>query len=312
MKRGGVLIVTNERDVDADYVVRELDRLRIPVVRLNTERASEWRIDLEPGRRWSMARGSRALDSTECSGVWWRRPEAPAQPEHASSSEWSAITAQWMALLQGMEHVPGPTWVSPPSAIRAAEDKALQLTAAAELGLGVPATTWTNDVRAASGFLDEHGGAGILKSTATAYWEDDATSHFVFAAGVDADDLPPADRLAGAPVVFQQRIGPKRDVRVTVVGDRTFSAVTDDASTAEPDWRLADGPAWTTHDLPPDERRACVALVARLGLRFAGIDLLIDAEGRHWFCELNPNGEWGWLQAGGLEIAHALTRELTR
>jgi D-alanine-D-alanine ligase-like ATP-grasp enzyme len=50
--------------------------------------------------------------------------------------------------------------------------------------------------------------------------------------------------------------------------------------------------------------------VRRLGLRFGGIDLLVDADGRHWFCELNPNGEWGWLQAAGLPIADAVALEL--
>ena len=56
-----------------------------------------------------------------------------------------------------------------------------------------------------------------------------------------------------------------------------------------------------------------MALVHELGLRFAAIDLLADVDGRHWFLELNPNGEWGWLQQqAGLPLADALADELTR
>ena len=33
--------------------------------------------------------------------------------------------------------------------------------------------------------------------------------------------------------------------------------------------------------------------------------------GQHWFLELNPNGEWGWLQRAGLPIAAALAEVLT-
>jgi len=312
VSRGGVLIVSNERDVDADRVVRELDRRDVAVVRLNTERFPSWRVELDPGTRWAVARGGRQLDSGGCSGVWWRRPEPAPAPDGVAPAEWAAATRQATALLHGVQHVPGPLWVSPPAAICAAEDKALQLAIAADLGFDVPETTWTNDVAAAARQLAAYGGEGMVKATTTAYWEDERTSHFVFAHPVAASDLPPSSRLAPAPLAFQRRIEPKRDVRVTVVGDATFAAVTDDASAQEPDWRLADNTTWTPYDLPDSVHERCVTLVRRLGLRFAGIDLLVDPDHRHWFCELNPNGEWGWLERAGLPIADALASELAR
>ncbi|HEX8205599.1 MAG TPA: hypothetical protein VF587_06025 [Solirubrobacteraceae bacterium] len=310
MNGGGVLIVTNERDVDADRVVRELDRRGVHVVRLNTERFPAWRVELQPGQHWTVARDDRELTSDKCAGVWWRRPEPANAPDGVTPAEWEAARRQTTALLHGMQHVPGPTWVSPPVAICGAEDKALQLAVAADIGFNVPATTWTNDPAAAERQLTAHDG-GVVKATATAYWEEDQTSHFVFAHAVTADDLPRPGRLAAAPLAFQQRIAPKRDVRVTVVGSATYAAVTDDASMHEPDWRLADDTTWAPYDLPDELRERCVRLVERLGLRFGGIDLLVDHDGRHWFCELNPNGEWGWLEKAGLRIADALAAELT-
>ena len=146
-------------------------------------------------------------------------PRAGARAGWRIARRVEAATKQTTALLQGMQHVPGPAWVSPPAAIRAAEDKALQLAVAADVGFDVPATTWTNDVVAAERQLAAHEGVGIVKATTTAYWENDETSHFVFAHPVRAADLPAAARLAATPVAFQRRIEPKRDVRVTVVGD---------------------------------------------------------------------------------------------
>jgi hypothetical protein len=306
---GGVLILSNERDVDADRVVRELGRRDVSVVRVNTERFAEWRIELQPGRYWAVARGGRELRSDECAGVWWRRPEPAAIPNGITSAEWGAATRQATALLHGLQYVPGPVWVSTPAAIRAAEDKALQLAAAADVGFDVPATTWTNDRASAERQLAALE-RGVVKATTTAYWEEGNTSHFVFAHAVTVDDLPDSGRLVAAPLAFQQRIGPKRDVRVTVVGASTFAAVTDGASTQVPDWRLADDTVWTPYELCEETRQRCVALVHRLGLRFGGIDLLVDHEGCHWFCELNPNGEWGWLEKAGLPIADALASEL--
>jgi hypothetical protein len=306
----GVLIVTNERDVDADYVVRILDQANVPVVRLNTERLPEWEVSLAPGRHWSLGTGGRSLSSDGCVGVWWRRPEAPPRPPDVTIAEWETVVAQWFALLYGMHSVPGPGWISAPSAIRFAENKATQLREAAALGFPVPTTSWTNDVNSARAVLDGH--AGVVKSITTAHWEERSVSHFMFAHPVAAEDLPASERLSSAPLAFQQRILNKRDVRVTVIGNSAFAAVTDCVEASGPDWRLSDDPRWEIYDLPQRERELCAQLVARLGLRFAGIDLLVDKQGRHWFCELNPNGEWGWLQAAGLPIADAISAELTR
>jgi hypothetical protein len=47
-----------------------------------------------------------------------------------------------------------------------------------------------------------------------------------------------------------------------------------------------------------------------MSLRFAGIDLVLDESAGYWFIELNPNGEWAWLQAAGLPIAELIAHEL--
>jgi hypothetical protein len=78
------------------------------------------------------------------------------------------------------------------------------------------------------------------------------------------------------------------------------------------DWRLNPDRPWTPYALRPDDDDRCAALVAELGLRFAGVDLAVDAEDEAWFLEANPNGEWGWLVRGdaALPIVEALADEL--
>jgi hypothetical protein len=46
-------------------------------------------------------------------------------------------------------------------------------------------------------------------------------------------------------------------------------------------------------------------------LKFAAIDYAIDLKGTYHFLELNPNGEWGWLQHScGLPIGEAIADTL--
>jgi glutathione synthase/RimK-type ligase-like ATP-grasp enzyme len=275
-------------------------------VRLNTERAPDWNLELHPGHRWEIGHADRNLTSGTCVGVWWRRPEVPSDdqgPPH------EAIAEQWRAFLIGLASVPGPVWVSDPAAIRAAEGKAKQLKYAGQVGLRVPDTLWTNDVAEAHAFMERWEGTAVVKSVANAWWEEDGRGKFVFARRLTAPELPSAARLASAPVCFQQAIWPKRDIRVTVIDDTVLAAV----RTAIPerdndhvDWRLAGQGEWAPYDLPNSVGKRCRQLARDLDLRFSGIDFAVDDSGRHWFLELNANGEWGWLQRAGLPIAEAL------
>jgi len=48
------------------------------------------------------------------------------------------------------------------------------------------------------------------------------------------------------------------------------------------------------------------------GLNFGAIDLIVDPDGEFFFLELNPNGQWAWIQqATGRRIREELCRGLT-
>lgn len=313
MSQAAILIVTNERDVGADFLVRELANRDVPVVRLNSERATEWRLSLEPGNSWRVADETRTLASSECRGVWWRRPEVPQPPTHTATAI-EAVADQWRAFLAALATVPGPIWISDPPRIRAAENKALQLQVARRLGFDVPRTVWTNGLDQIREFLASCNDLVAVKSPTSAWWEESDGARFVYTSLVSSDELPDAGRLAQAPVVVQQPIVPKRDVRVTVVEKTVLAAIRDTGAEdpSEPiDWRHAPQHPWAHHKIPAEIADRCRDLVRAFDLRFGAIDLALDGSGKHWFLELNPNGEWGWLQRIGLPIAEALADSLT-
>jgi glutathione synthase/RimK-type ligase-like ATP-grasp enzyme len=48
-------------------------------------------------------------------------------------------------------------------------------------------------------------------------------------------------------------------------------------------------------------------------LRFGAIDMIVTPEGRYVFLEINPNGQWRWIEdASGLPISDALCDALAR
>ncbi|HFS6859502.1 TPA: hypothetical protein ACH1JJ_003587, partial [Klebsiella pneumoniae] len=57
----------------------------------------------------------------------------------------------------------------------------------------------------------------------------------------------------------------------------------------------------------------CIDLVESLNLRFGAIDFICDEDDVFWFLEINPNGQWAWIEnQTGLPIASSIVDELMR
>jgi glutathione synthase/RimK-type ligase-like ATP-grasp enzyme len=96
---------------------------------------------------------------------------------------------------------------------------------------------------------------------------------------------------------------------VTVIGEKLLVVKIRSAEGTMPnlDWRTQkDGLSFEPCSLPSDLGQKCISLVESLGLLFGAIDL-VERDGEFFFLEINPNGEWGWLQKPtGMPIAETM------
>lgn len=183
------------------------------------------------------------------------------------------------------------------------------------LGFAVPDTLVTNDLRQAQCFLSE--GASVAKPLREALLEENGKGRVIFTSRLD--ELVGADeaRIAAAPVIFQREIQKRSDIRATVVGDAVYAAeiLSQEHDETMTDWRRGSRPdlPHRLHELPDDLHRKCVRLVQTLGLRFGAVDLILDGDGSYWFLEVNPNGQWAWIEnRTGLPLTKAIVDELER
>ena len=57
----------------------------------------------------------------------------------------------------------------------------------------------------------------------------------------------------------------------------------------------------------------CVALLRALNLAFGAIDMILTPAGEYVFLEINPNGQWAWIQqCTGAEMSGCLIDLLLR
>ncbi|OJF13459.1 hypothetical protein [Couchioplanes caeruleus] len=80
------------------------------------------------------------------------------------------------------------------------------------------------------------------------------------------------------------------------------------------DWRTDyDSLSYSVVTVPDPVREAVRRLLARLRLRFGALDFIVTPHDEWIFLEINPNGQWAWLQdATGLPIAAAIADALTK
>jgi putative peptide maturation system protein len=124
-------------------------------------------------------------------------------------------------------------------------------------------------------------------------------------------DLADRDAIRYCPVAIQPYVEKRIELRITVVGDRVFPVEIHSQWTnhTRRDWRRGDyhHARYAVHDLPRRLARRSIALVKRLGLTFGAIDMILTPDGRYVFLEVNPDGDWLWMErTTGVPIGSAI------
>ena len=65
-------------------------------------------------------------------------------------------------------------------------------------------------------------------------------------------------------------------------------------------------------ELPGELQRSLLELMSRLSLTYGAIDLVLTPDGRYVFLEINPNGQWLWIdEMLSLGISHSIAEWLS-
>lgn len=191
-------------------------------------------------------------------------------------------------------------WVSHPDALRAAAFKPRQLKVAASLGLRSPRSLITNDPAAALRFYEECEGRIIYKTLhggniAAGPDQYDA----IYTSIVTRQSLECIDRVKYTAHLFQEFIDKAFELRITVIGQQVFAAAvySQHSQAARVDFRADYSDlSYDVYRLPDEIAEKCRALVRRLGLQYGAIDMAVTPMGDFVFFEINPNGQYQWIE----------------
>lgn len=295
--RGLVLVLTGHEDPMWPFVENALtDQERAWFVFHPTDLPHKYRITYDPVRRDVLFRhGDNTLKGADVSSVWFRRFVPPSLDAFDSETKLYCET-EYQSFYGSLEYVLShANWVSAPSAVIKARSKALQLQLAHSLGFSVPQTAMTNDPLSVT-----FESAKIYKALVTPRLPPaDGRRRTIFTSLLPTQDRSILDGLMTCPGIIQDFIPKVADIRVSVFGERVLAVRIESqtSSLAKVDFRRdARTVAHASHELPQSISEKCASLVSELGLQFGAIDLALLDDGSYVFFEINPNGQWGWLE----------------
>ncbi len=322
-----VLLLTHSKDYyTVDRVEEAISRQGFRPFRFNTDQFPQGiklSIGINPGEIHSAltnGRDEKALDPGDVYSVWLRKIGSPQIDNdmdpllrNGCINESRHTLGIFLNLLNRVR------WIDPAAQVRKIEnDKFFQLQAAQSVGILTPITLITNDPVKLRHFYEQRQGNIIAKMLTPLTISMEGNTPFVYTRRVQEEDLNDADLLRYSPMVFQEYIPKEYELRIIYVDGNLYTGAILSRALPEnngADWRTAESEKfrWECFNVPGELARKIRKLMKTLGLCFGALDVILTPDGRYFFLEVNPTGEWGMLERDlELPISNAIARALTR
>ena len=312
-----LLIVSNKSDLATDYLVNRLHERKISFVRINTEEyLSKWEVDFfisnQNIRPILTFTDKPSIPISDITGACIRQPRLPDINVSNDDKEFS--TREVGESLRSLwRYLSDDVWLNAPHNILRAGNKPEQLKLAVEFGLTIPTTCISANKDIIQEFYKDNDAKVIAKAVKHGFLFNGTNAKVAATQAIDESYIGNIDHYAHIPMIFQEQIEKEFDIRITVVGDRVFSTAiySQEYKETSLDWRLSDhfkiSLRQELFELPKEIELKCLKLTQHFHLKYSAIDMIKAKDGSYYFLELNPNGQWAWLeQVAGHPIRDAL------
>jgi glutathione synthase/RimK-type ligase-like ATP-grasp enzyme len=318
-----LLIITNQQDLASDYLILRLKERGVVFRRLNTEQVgfsvsielklsngdNNFKIEFEDGT---------VITRESISAVYFRQPQPPDYSTLVVKHEVAFANTEVLELLRSLwRMIPEHLWLNHPKKLWAASNKVEQLITAVRHGLKVPQTLISANAISITEFFSKNNNHVVGKAIRHGFVTRENDLYLAGTQRMPYDFSTVFNDFAPVPMTYQEEIHRKCDLRVVVVDNHVFStSITFDNSLEQVDWRISEllgrPLIHSRSNLPKGIELSCTSLVRAFGLRYSSIDLIQDTSDNVFFLELNPNGQWGWIeQLTGHPIRDAIINALT-
>ncbi len=178
-------------------------------------------------------------------------------------------------------------WISNPEASIRASDKIYQLKVAESEGFRIPMTLVSQSFQEIREFFHRCNGQMIVKTVVG------VNEPFLKTIKLNRLEDFSAEAFAAAPAIYQEYIEGTQHLRLLCFGNQSLCGLID---TTDIDWRPNLNVAIKEWDVPKSLHQMIRQTLNKLGLEMGVIDLKIDQHGTFVWLEVNPQGQFIFLE----------------
>jgi glutathione synthase/RimK-type ligase-like ATP-grasp enzyme len=291
-----IVFLTNREDFTSDYLIsRLISRANeICYLRLNSEDIVHVRFEHNSREKTLISFESIEYDLSKTKSIYFRR--APTIfPPPSDVDDTAFINRERRDFLEGILLSLNAKWINPLFSTIRGERKLYQLSLANRIGLKTPLTLVTNDPQKIKEFITNK--QAIIKPISHGLQITNRGSFSMYTNSITQSDILDNSQLYEVPSFIQEQIENKNDIRVTIIDKSIFAVAIRKEPAEEIDWRKPNiKKAYSLINLPDILCKKLLRLNMELGLRYSAIDLIQTPTDDFVFLEVNPAGEWVWLE----------------
>jgi len=318
-----ILFITNKEDLTIDFLINKLNRDNVNYFRLNTEDFPQnlgFNFNFKDNKFTIIDYIKNIeINIEDINSVYYRRPKlSEINFKRLNKGRKKFLLDEITYCFEGLyKLMRNKYWLNKIFAIREAENKMYQLLLAKEIGFRIPNSLITNSNSAHYFFNNED--EYIIKPIRTGYIDSIKSKELIFTNLFTKDQTYNLKRVKIFPNYFQEKVNKIADIRVTVVGNKIFSALikSQEFEETKVDWRRNEEIPlqYEKIELPELIRKKCLKLNKILNLNFSTMDFALKKNKDYIFFEINPNGQWAWIEKKlkfniSQEIINLLTQKI--
>lgn len=319
-----ILILSNEKEHSVEGVVKHLKKMGEKLYRFNTETFPKNKAFTVMLRDNDVCGSLRTINDSvlkdttinweNIKSVWYRRPAFPEMIDSIRGDFREFGINESRAALWSLYTSMDARWVNPPllSSKLLEDNKLYQMKIAQSVGLTVPDTIISNNFEDVLSFASTYKNLAVKPLYTTVFREGNSDLLFLYTNKITRKEISDREREIGlCPIMLQEYIEKKVELRITIVGQEIFACAihSQDSKQTLHDWRKYDfsGVKHEKYRLPDDIKSYLFKLMESLGLLYGAIDMIITPNDEYVFLEINPNGQWGWIEElTGMQISKSI------
>ncbi|PIU61879.1 hypothetical protein COS83_03380 [archaeon CG07_land_8_20_14_0_80_38_8] len=298
-----IFVLTYESDPHADSICNYFLKKDIKFFRVNTENIiNNYKITFDSSScNYSISEDNNTIVLNEDWNIWNRRILEPIIPEDIPENLHDIILTETERTWQGLIFSHKGKVVNSPQSDYNANNKVDQLCFTKNYGNGVkiPDTILTNDPSVLKYFYKKNEKI-CHKLLQVPMVIKDGEYFGVYNNLISPENMKHAELINVNPCLFQQYIDKKYELRITALKDKIIpiAIFSQKSEVSKIDFRRYDlkNVTYEKVEIPDNVKKFCSDLLYHYNLSFAEIDIILDKEGDYYFLEINPKGQWLWLE----------------